>query len=206
MKEFIRKNLAIIIAFTLPIAMMIIVAVSVYLPSLFISTNYNFIYTVCTNRVDYYPYNCKEYLAKKYSVAESSLIIATATSSYNERVAQDISNQVPNIPTKDTSLNKQYTDRIFLHDTKKNESREITIEEAKTLTLNSLLTSPDGVTVSGNYSNGSDFSPFGGSRSSFGYYLTKGRSQSNLNLINNADQYYRQDNFQFIGWVLPGRN
>ena len=96
---------------------------------------------------------------------------------------------------------------VFLHDTKKNESREITLAEAQMLTLNNLLTSPDGVTVSSNYSyNGGDFFPFSGGRSSYGYYLTQGKSKSKINLINSTDQYYYQNNFQFIGWVLPGRN
>ncbi len=105
---------------------------------------------------------------------------------------------------------QNYNTRIFLHDTKKNESREISLTEAQMLTLNNLLTSPDGVTVSSNYSynGGGDFLFLfgGGGRSSYGYYLTKGKSKSKLNLINNTDQYYYQNNFQFIGWILPGRN
>ena len=66
-------------------------------------------------------------------------------------------------------INENYTARIFLHDTEKNESKEITLEDAQKLTLNSLLTSPEGVTVSSNYSyRGGDFFflPFGGSSSS----------------------------------------
>jgi len=92
-----------------------------------------------------------------------------------------------------------------LHDTLKNESREITIEEAKLLTLNNLLTSPDGATISNNYNSGSDLFIFGGSRSSYGYFLSKGNGKLKLNLINSNDRYYYQNNFKFIGWVLPGR-
>ena len=98
---------------------------------------------------------------------------------------------------------------VFLHDTQKNESREITLAEAKTLNMDSLLTSPDGVTVSNgyNYSGGGDFFfLFGGGRSDYGYYLMKGNSKKKLNLINVSDRSYYQNNFQFLGWVLPGRN
>ena len=196
MKEFIKKNFVILLAFLLPIILIVIVALSTYLPSLFISTDYNFVYTSCTDgREYYYPYYCENYLQKRYSVVENKLVLndVDLTQDSNKDGVAD--------------FKQNYTARIFLHDTKKNESREISLAEAQMLTLNNLLTSPDSVTVSSNYSyNGGDFFPFGGGRSSYGYYLTKGKSKSKLNLINNNDQYYYQNNFQFLGWVLPGRN
>lgn len=195
MKEFIKKNFAILLAFLLPVLLIIIVAISTYLPSLFISTDYNFIYTSCADGRDYYPYNCNNYLQKRYSVADNKLVLNDVD------LFQDLN--------KDgvADFKQGYGARIFLHDTKKNESREITLAEAQALTLNNILTSPDGVTVSSNYSyNGGGFFIFDGGRSTFGYYLTKGKGKSKLNLINTSDQYYYQNNFQFIGWVLPGRN
>lgn len=203
MKEFIKKNFAILLAFLLPILLIVIVALSTYLPSLFLSTHYNFIYASCPDGTSRYPYNCDNYdynylqkLQKHFSVVNNKLVVVPIDPS------QDLNeNKIPDIK-------ENYTLRIFLHDTQKNESHEITLEEAQTLTLNSLLTSPDGVTVSNNYSyNGDDFFfPFGGRSSSYGYYLNKGNSHRKLNLINNNDRYYYQNNFQFLGWVLPGRN
>mgnify|MGYP001613554980 CR=1 FL=1 len=196
MREFIKKNFAILLAFLLPILLITVVALSTYLPSLFISTDYNFVYASCTDGRDYYPYYCENYLQKRYSVKDNKLVLTPVD------LTQD--------SNKDgvADFKQNYTARIFLHDTKKNESREITLAEAEALNLNNLLTSPDGVTVSSNYgySGGVDFFPFGGGRSSYGYYLVKGKGKSKLNLINNSDQYYYQNNFQFIGWVLPGRN
>lgn len=202
MKESLRKNFALILAFALPIILIVGVAISVYLPSLFISTNYNFIYASCTDNLNSYPYNCNTYLANKYSVVDGKLIVApeaTTTVIYNQN------NVERSISTKDSPDYRKYNTRIFLHDTQKNESREITVEEAKLLNLNNLITSPDGASVSSNYNNGSDFFIFGGGRSSFGYFLTKGSGKLKLNLINYDDRYYYQNNFQFIGWVLPGR-
>ena len=146
----------------------------------------------------YYPYYCNNYLQKRYSVADNKLVVNPVD------LAQDSNKD--GVP--DYNKNYDYTARIFLHDTKKNESREITLAETQTLSLNSLLTSPDGVTVSSHYDrNGSDFFfIFGGGSSSYGYYLTKGKSRSKINLINSTDQYYYRNNFQFVGWVLPGRN
>lgn len=195
MKEFFKKNFAIVLAFVLPIALIAIIALSTYLPSLFLSTNYNFIYSSCTAGTNYYPYYCNNYLQKRYSVVNGKMVVNAIDPT------QDSDND--SIP----DINENYTARIFLHDTKKNESREITLEEAQTLSLNGLLTSPDSVTVSSHYDRGVDFFfIFDGGSSSYGYYLTKGKSRSKLNLINRDDLYYYRDNFQFIGWVLPGRN
>jgi len=195
MKEFLKKNFALLLAFILPIALIVVVALSSYLPSRFLSTDYNFIYTSCTDGRNYYPYSCNRYLQERYVVVDGKLGVIpvdTAVDSNKDGVAD---------------FSGTYTDRIFLHDTKKNEGREITLEEAQVMTLNSLLTSPDGVTVSGYYDrSGGDFFIFGGGSSSYGYYITKGKSRNKINLINSTDQYYYQNNFQFVGWVLSGRN
>lgn len=195
MKEFLRKNFAIVSAFLLPIVLIAFVALSAYLPSLFLSTDYNFVYTACTGNTNSY-YRCNDYLRKRYAVVNNAFVVNPVD--LNEDVDKD------GIPDSDET----YTDRIFLHDTKKNESREITLAEAQTLTLNNLLTSPDGVTISSHYNRGeSGFFPFfDGGSSSYGYYLTKGKGKNKLHLINSSDRYYYQNNFQFIGWVLPGRN
>jgi len=195
--EFLKKNFAILLAFILPIMLIAVVALSTYIPSLFLSTDYNFVYTACTEGNNYYyPYRCDNYLQRRYVVVDNKLVVNPVD------MTQDLDkNGVPD-------FNEKYTDRIFLHDTKKNESREITLAEAQTLTLNNLVTSPDGVTVSGDYDrNGGDFFfIFGGGSSSYGYYLTKGKSKTKINLINDTDQYYYRNNFGFVGWVLPGRN
>jgi len=195
MKEFLKKNFAILLAFILPVAFISIVALSTYLPSYFLLTDYNFVYSLCTEGANYYSYQCDNYLQKRYSVVNGKLVVNSIDP------AQDSDKDgVPDI-------NEKYTARIFLHDTKKNESREITLEEAHMLTLNGLLTSPDGVTVSSNYNRGANFFLFFDGGSSYGYYLTKGRNNRNkLNLINRDDRYYYRDNFQFLGWVLSGRN
>lgn len=194
MKEFLKKNFALVLAFALPIALIAIVALSTYLPSLFLSTDYNFVYSSCTDGINYRSHYCNDYFQERYSVVNGKIVV----------------NQID--PTQDSDkdrapdINENYTARIFLHDTKKNESREITLEEAQTLSLSELLTSPDGVAVSSGYDGGAEvFFLFDGG-SSYGFYLTKGKSKSKLNLINNDGLYYYRDNFQFIGWALPGRN
>ena len=188
MKEFIKKNFLILLAFTLPIVFILVIALITYIPQSFISADYNFIYSSCFNNGRYH-YDCNDYLQRLYSVVDNKLVINEIDPAYDLD-----QNKIPDIQ-------ENYDARIFLHDTEKNESREITIEEAQTLMINNLLTSPDGVTVSNYYNNGADFFIFNNG-SSYGYYLTKGKSKSKLNFINQDSRYYYQDNFKFIGWVL----
>lgn len=194
MKEFLKKNFAIVLAFVLPIALIAIIALSTYLPSLFLSTDYNFVYSTCTNGTNYYPYRCDNYLQKRYSIVNNKLVI--------NDIDPTLDSDNDGIP----DIKENYTARLFLHDTKKNESREITIAEAQKLNFNDLLTSPDGVTVSSHYNKGRNFLFLFAGGSSYDYYLTKGESRSKLNLINHDEHYHYRNNFQFIGWVLPGRN
>lgn len=191
MKTYLRDNLTIVLAFALPVLLIVVVALSAYLPSLFLSTNYNFIYATCDGNINNYSYQCNNYLQKRYSVEEGKIMV--------NDVVLDMDTDGDGVP----DTNEVYLARIFLHDTEKNLSREITLAEAKELTLDPLLTSPDEVSVSSDYSYSGDFLFFGGG-SSYGYFLTKGKSKSKLNLIENG-RYYRDD-FEFIGWILPGRN
>lgn len=184
--EFVKKNIIVILAFLLPLLLILGLTASVYLPSLFLSTKYDFIYATCDRGSDYYysDSNCGAYLNGLYTVQNGKLI--------KQYVVL-------------TDANKNYSPRIFLHDTQANAGREISLEDAQRLTLDSLITSPDGVTVGSYYERGQDFFPFFGSSSQYGHYLMKGRSRSRLNLVNENESYYYRDNFKFLGWVKTGQ-
>ena len=189
MKEFFKKNFAVVLAFVLPIVFITIIALSTYLPSR-LPTDYNFLYVSCTNSKIYL---CTNYLSSHYLVINNKLVLGRI------EPTQDIDkNGIPDI-------DENYAATFFLYDTKKNESRAITLEEAQTLTLDGSLTSPDGVTILNEYHRGGDFFFLFGNKASYGHYLTKGKYKFKLNIVNNRDYYYQND-FQFIGWVLPGRN
>lgn len=195
MKDFFKKNFALVLAFSLPVLLIVVIALSAYLPSLFISTDYNFVYSLCADGTNnYYSYRCDNYLQKRYSVVNGQLIV------------NDIDPALDSDDEGIPDVKEGYTARLFLHDTQSNQTREITQEEAQSLTLNELITSPDGVSVSSHYDRGADFFLIFDGGSTYGYYLMKGNAKSKLNLINDDNRYYYQDNFQFIGWVLPGRN
>ncbi len=190
MKDFLKQNIAIVLAFVLPLTLIVVVALSTYLPSRSLTTNYNFVYALCSGQ-NAYP--CTESLPLKYTVESGKLIVSTSTS-------KDLDvgkNGIPDV--------RQYPARLFLHDTKTNTNREITEDEGRGLTLNNLLTSPDGIIISGHYNNSGNVFPFGGS-SEYNYFMSKGNASRKLNLITTGDLYYNQNNFAFIGWVMPGRN
>ena len=188
MAPFLKNNLAVILAFALPILLVIGIALSVYLPSSFLSTEYDFVYAVCDNRgIDRYgdslpyPRDCYSYLNAVYKVKNGKLAVQEVNFEGND----------------------SYVARLFRHDSQKNEGREITLAEAQTLKLSGLITSPDGVSVENGYDRGANFFPFFDGSSQFGYYLTKGGKRQKLNLVGENDRYYYdRDNFEFIGWVI----
>ncbi len=195
MKNLIRQNLTLVLAFTLPLLLIFFITITTYVPSLLLSTQYDFIYVVCDKNLDDYYYNCEEYLAERYSVLNGYL------------VQNELDIMADRNADGEPDYISDFSNRIFLHDTETNVSREITLAEVSLLPLSELLTSPDDVTVSSHYSGGMNgFFPFDGGSSSFGYYLTKGSRQSRLDLINAPNQYYYQYNFRFIGWILPNNN
>lgn len=189
---FMKEHFVVILAFALPLLLIIGLAVSTYVPSLLLSTQYDFVYTTCGDGTNYYyEYNCDTYLNSLYKVENGKLLLRDVDS------LQDSDND------KTPDVAENYVTRLFLHDTQANEGREITLNEAQSFNFNELITSPDGVSVESAYNNNMDFFIFFNGSSQYGYYLTKGSKKSKLNLVNDDDRYYYRDNFKFIGWVIP---
>ncbi|PJE64054.1 MAG: hypothetical protein COU90_04250 [Candidatus Ryanbacteria bacterium CG10_big_fil_rev_8_21_14_0_10_43_42] len=197
--ETIKKHAVVILAFALPLLLLAGVLVMAYMPRAHVSTEYDFIYATCDNASELYPYDCGLYLNSLYVVEDGKLKVR------NVDVNEQILNEKRPFPVSDMPLDGEqlYVARIFFHDTDKNESHEIAIEEAQALTLYGLLTSPDGVTVDNVYDTGPSFFPFFDNNSRYGYYLTKGSRRSPLNIVNKDDRYYYQNNIKFIGWITP---
>lgn len=190
--NFIKKNILLIISFALPIILIVAVIISARLPSFLLSTKYNFIYISCSYEMDHY-YDCGNFLDRSYTVVDGKL----SAIELKQNKDQGLKNKKLNVDEIDYP-------RIFLHDSLINESREITFEEAQTLQIDKLLTSPDGVTISTSCDDGAGFFIFDSGSSSFAYYLTKGKSKNKLNIINTGPCYLKS-NFKFLGWVLSNR-
>ena len=194
MKNLVKVNLTIILSFELPFIFIVGLALMVYVPSRSITTQYNFLYATCEDGTNYYNAYCNEDRGRWVSVQNSKLFI--------EPVYPTIDTNNDGVPDEKSD----YKIRFFLHDTAKNESREIALAEANALTLNDLLTSSDGVTFTSGYDRNADILFLFDGGSSYGYYLTKGNGRQKINVINGDAQYYYNNNIKFVGWVLPGRN
>lgn len=190
MEEQKNKPILVGVAFLLPLLFVAIVFFSAYIPSVTLSTDFNFVYATCNEGNNTYSYNCSNYLNNLYSVENGRLMELP--------VSAELDSDRDDIP----DIDENYRTRLFIHDTELDESREVTLEEAQTLNLRDLITSPDGVAVEWEYSRGNGYFLFYSSSSNYGYYLTKGNARKQLNLISDADRYYYRDDFMFLGWVM----
>lgn len=171
----IKKDWSLWLAVTLPFAMIVFVAGSIYLPRLWApKPQYGFVYTVHDSTTD-------------------------ATSIYKTRVVgEKITKEEVVLDENDMDLRNMKPrfaePHLYRYDAVTGESKNMTFEEAQTLKLDDRKKSPDGFEVS----QGGGFSgPFGGG-SEPSLYIT-GHSTSQKLDLRGADNAYE---FEFIGWIV----
>jgi hypothetical protein len=171
--EFIKKNTTMIVGISIPILMILFVAGSIYLPELFVQPKFNFLYVIGD---DYYYYNQYQYSVQNGKLVGSEI--------------QRPENQIYQPPREV---------KLYIYDVAKNESKEISFEEAKNLNLDSNTKSPDGFEVVYG-SRGEGFFPFffWSERDDNTRYL-KGHNVSKKLNLQLSGPYYT--NFRFIGWI-----
>jgi hypothetical protein len=147
-----KRNPSLIIGFSLPIAMIVIVAVSIYIPPLFIHPQYNFVYSADTNysQVD------------TYSVGQTRHL---------EEGARVISGDMP-----------AGKPQLYLHNITTNESTPISYEVASKLTLDASTQSPDGFTVQAGSNASGFFPFFDGGSYQSSQYLVGHNASKKLNV------------------------
>lgn len=182
--KFIKKNLIVILAFTIPVLFIVGVGLMVYIPESRLKTTYDFIYVSCMgNTQPYYgEYGCSRDTTKKgYSVIENKLVEHS-----------DVSD-----------INAEYMVSIFRFDGDREDSEELSYVEAQKLRLDTSLTSPDGIGFVEGYGNNrnNSFSLFGGGNS-YGYYLTQGRLQKEIILRQDDRRYSNGEDIRFMGWII----
>ncbi|MBI2609597.1 hypothetical protein HYW53_00275 [Candidatus Giovannonibacteria bacterium] len=115
-----KKNITLIIGLTIPLVMILVVAGSIYLPSLFVSPKYDFIYISSASYSSRYTY-----------AVENEKLIRT------ER------------PAEERSMSRTiFDEKIYYYGIEENKSREISFDEASRLNLVSSYKSPDGFEIS----------------------------------------------------------
>lgn len=177
--QFIKKNITLVVGISIPILMILFVAGSIYVPGLFVQPKFNFLYV----SGDEHYYNQSQYSVQ------------------NEKLVRS---QIQNGGLRGKPYNQIYPPprevKLYIYDVAKNESKEISFEEAKNLKLDSNNLSPDGFEVTYG-SRGDGFFPFFFlSERDYNTRYLKGHNVSKkLNLALNSGSYY--NNFRFIGWI-----
>lgn len=212
MKEYLKKNALVVVAFSIPLIFVGIVFLMTIIPSMFFSTQYDFLYALCNDpaSVNYTnSQNCQEYLKKKVSVIDGKISIVEdptyAATSYSSASTDDVGPSNKMILVERThSYEKElgYKLRLLRYNVHTGQSQEISQEEAKSLHMSDLITSPEGVSVEWGQVAIHNSPLFFDSSYSYDWYLKKGDQKKKLDLLNQADRYYN-DNLQFIGWVIP---
>lgn len=179
MKKFLRKNLLLVIALLLPIALIVSVALGPYVFSLYLSTNYNFVYSLCeTYPPDSWPpleFSCSEYKNQVYYIENNKLY-------YDEEKLQ--------------SESKHYKIDFFLYNANNGKSKKLTEKELYSLRLIEGRTSPDGAYIVEKVKSKTFFWY---QHYYSVYYLEKeGRSRK---IVDDRGYVYK-DQFEPVGWVL----
>ena len=172
-----KKNVPLIVALSIPILMVVLIAISIYIPTLFIKPQFDFLYTF--GRGYCYDYN------RKYSVQNGKVI-------ENEMKKFDEKNPCHNYDQREQVL--------YYYDVQTNKVREIAFAEVQSFIVDNQLTSPDGFEV---VSGDRSFDMFFFSSSSYyAKYLKKGAFSRKLNISGgNRYDYDYNYNFNFIGWI-----
>ena len=136
-----KEKLPLIVGIGLPLLLILYVAITVYLPSLFVKPKYNFIYT----NTNYYDYDV--------NVIDGRVNVDPRYTDNTSRT------YIPKQPT------------LFLYDVVDDKTTQISLTQAQTYILDPSNKSPDGFTVGKSESDGYSFFPFFFGSSGRGTYL-----------------------------------
>jgi len=170
-----KKNIPLIVGISIPILMILFVAASIYLPLLFMHTKpeFNFLYVTG----DYL-------LGSQYSVENGKLV---------KHEFKDDEGRWPSI------MRRRGDAKLFVHDVTKNESRQISFEEAQSLDLNSNIKSPDGFEIVHGSRGGGPWPFFGFSETDYNTVYIKGHNISRKLNVQQTERHF--GDFHFLGWI-----
>ena len=167
-----KENITLIIGLSIPVVMVLFIAGAIYLPSVFINVDppkYSFMYMI-NNGTDGYHYIVKKNLLTREEINRKN-------NYYN-----------PN----------QRPVKFFIHNIKTHHNKELSFEEASTISLNTNFESLDGFKIEqGRRSYG--FFPFYSRSNYYTRYITKEGYAEKLKLHTTDRNYYY--NFRFLGWL-----
>ncbi len=172
-----KKNIPLLIGILIPILMTLFIALSIYLPQLFLDPQYDFLYVSGDNYSYSFP---------KYVVEDGAVVKREPTEKEKEQYRYRYDESV-----------------LYTYDAETNTSTVISFEDAQNFKLNPNSVSPDGFEVTNSRRNYSLFSEvFGGGYRGSGYVIRKkdGSGAGKKIDVNtrNGSYYY---GFKFLGWI-----
>ena len=167
-----KKNISLIVGIAIPIFMIFLIAVSIYLPSLFApAPQFNFLYVT----EDGYGQN------RQYGVENDALV------KYEVKYPEHYTPRAA---------------RLFIHDVSANTDQEVSFEEAQKLKLDANIKSPDGYeVVYGSREYGFFPLFFSGGHDYNAMYLKGHNTSKKLELQSSNDGRYYYRNRRFLGWI-----
>ncbi|PIW67536.1 MAG: hypothetical protein CO036_02520 [Candidatus Omnitrophica bacterium CG_4_9_14_0_2_um_filter_43_12] len=167
-----KKNISLIIGIAIPIFMIFLIAISIYLPSLFApAPQFNFLYVTEDSYGQNRQYGVENGVLVKYEVKYPE--------HYTPRAA-----------------------RLFIHDVSRNTNQEVSFEEAQKLKLDANVKSPDGYEVVYGSSGYGFFPFFFSGGYNYNTMYLKGHNASKkLELESSNDGRYYYRNRRFLGWI-----
>ena len=172
-----KSHLPLIVGILLPIIFIIIVSIAIFVPSLSVDPQHDFVYSAENS---YYSYS-NEY-RNTYKVV-------------NGRIALEP------MPYRENMIYKGDMPDLYRYNIRTFTTHKISLEEAKSLNLDPGPSSPDGYSVAYEYGHSGIFELFGSNSEDDGYFISKGRGKKKLPGLP-VDGYYRNPgSFKFIGWI-----
>ncbi len=180
------KNLPLIVGIALPVLFILIVSIVIFAPSFFINPQYNFVYTYQNNY-----YQDGQIYKNNYKVEDGHIVL-------DPNILAAVNNALNNSTTVKYQADAP---NLYLYDVKTNSSHQISFDDAKKLSVDPGPSSPDGYTVSYEYSNNGIFDVFGSNNNNGdGYFISKGDGRKKLGNLVDFDGWNR-GSFRLIGWI-----
>jgi hypothetical protein len=181
--ETLKKNFTLVLALAIPVAMVLFIMLSIYIPRLTTHPEVKFLYAVQKNYS--YPYDG---ITSSYQVIDHKLEQIPGQANYRT-IKQGAG----------ATTTKLLYPTLFVYDSVTDTSTEVSFDTAKAFNLDPRQVTADGYHVSRG-SNG-DFLVFGRSNNYNQWYLKNGTYSKKMNLtIATTDQYYYND-LRVLGWI-----
>ena len=193
-KETLQRNLPVILAISLPIALVLFVALLAFIPNLGPKPQYDFLFTQNQTRSRYLPNGSCEVYKNYYTIEQQQLIIKPFEVSVFD--SKNVSEPCAGF----SSIIKKDSPELYIYRMNEEKSEEISFENAQKLVLKGTLTSPDGFSVQKRMINNGGILDIFGGQSEGGVFASKKNSYIKLNFPEQENSYYDRD-FNFVSWV-----